>query len=81
VTFARTGLTVSWAPRFRTLLELSEECDVPTRYSCRSGVCHVCVTDVVAGTVDYVTPPLDPPAGDRALICCAAPHTDLVLDM
>ncbi|MGV9801436.1 2Fe-2S iron-sulfur cluster-binding protein [Mycobacterium sp. NPDC003449] len=81
VTFVRTGLSTSWSTRHRTLLELAEACDVPTRYSCRSGVCHICLTDVVSGDISYVTEPLDPPAPGTALICCAAPGTDVVLDL
>ena len=81
VTFARAGLTVPWSPRYRTVLELAEACDVPTQYSCRSGVCHLCATEVVTGSFDYVTDPLDPPAPGSALICCAAPSGELVLDL
>lgn len=81
VTFSRSGLTVGWSPQYRTVLELAEACDVPTRYSCRSGVCHVCVTGVVSGSVAYVEAPLEEPAAGSALICCAAPLSDLVLDL
>ncbi|OBA95600.1 sulfurase [Mycolicibacterium fortuitum] len=81
VTFARAGLTVPWSPRYRTVLELAEACDVPTQYSCRSGVCHLCATEVVTGSFDYVTDPLDQPALGSALICCAAPSGELVLDL
>jgi ferredoxin-NADP reductase len=81
ITFARTGLSVNWAPGFHTLLELAEACDVPTRYSCRSGVCHTCVTPVIEGTTDYSQPPLEEPADGTVLLCTATPHTDLVLDL
>ncbi|MFG1933374.1 MOSC domain-containing protein [Mycobacterium sp. NPDC048908] len=81
ITFARSGLTVQWSPRFHTLLELAEACDVPTRYSCRSGVCHTCVTAVIEGTADYREPPLDEPAEGSVLVCTTTPRTDLVLDL
>lgn len=81
ITFARSGLSVNWAPGFRTLLELAEACDVPTRYSCRSGVCHTCVTPVIEGTTDYSRPPLEEPADGTVLLCTATPHSDLVLDL
>ncbi|MGO9583132.1 MAG: MOSC domain-containing protein [Acidimicrobiales bacterium] len=42
ISFARAGLTVSWDPKFQSLLELAEACDVPVRWSCRTGVCHTC---------------------------------------
>ena len=81
ITFARSNLTVNWASDYRTILDFAEACDVPTRFSCRSGVCHLCVTGVVTGTTSYVQQPLEPPALDSVLICSAAPETDLVLDM
>jgi ferredoxin-NADP reductase/MOSC domain-containing protein YiiM len=81
ITFARSGLSVSWSPGFHTLLELAEACDVPTRYSCRSGVCHTCVTPVIEGTTDYSQPPLEEPADGTVLLCTATPRSDLVLDL
>ena len=44
VAFARSGLTVRWDPGYASLLELAEACDVPVRWSCRTGVCHTCET-------------------------------------
>ena len=81
VSFVRSGLTVPWRSGFGTLLELAEACDVPTRWSCRTGVCHTCETALLAGQVDYSLEPLDPPAEGSALICCSVPSADLVLDM
>ncbi|MEA2780495.1 MAG: hypothetical protein QOK29_2039, partial [Rhodospirillaceae bacterium] len=42
VSFARSGLNVRWGSAFQSLLELAEACDVPVRWSCRTGVCHSC---------------------------------------
>jgi ferredoxin-NADP reductase/MOSC domain-containing protein YiiM len=81
ITFARSGLTVSWSSDYGNLLDLAEACDVPTRFSCRSGVCHVCETGVVAGTATYLQSPLEKPDDATVLICSAAPETDLVLDL
>jgi ferredoxin-NADP reductase len=81
ITFARSGLSVNWSPGFHTLLEFAEACDVPTRYSCRSGVCHTCVTPVIEGTTVYTQPPLEEPADGTVLLCTATPHSDLVLDL
>ena len=44
VTFARAGLTVAFDEACASLLEMAEACDVPTRWSCRTGVCHTCAT-------------------------------------
>ena len=81
ITFARSGLSVNWSPGFHTLLEFAEACDVPTRYSCRSGVCHTCATPVIEGTTDYSQPPLEEPADGTVPLCTATPHSDLVLDL
>jgi ferredoxin-NADP reductase/MOSC domain-containing protein YiiM len=81
ITFARSGLTVNWSPDYASILDLAEACDVPTRFSCRSGVCHVCVTGVVAGAVTYVQSPLETPGDGEVLICSAVPRGDLVLDL
>jgi ferredoxin-NADP reductase/MOSC domain-containing protein YiiM len=81
ITFARSGLTVRWSDGYRSLLEFAEACDVPTRWSCRTGVCHNCITPVLSGSLRYSPDPLEPPGGDQALICCAQPNTDAVLDL
>ncbi|WP_236794519.1 MOSC and FAD-binding oxidoreductase domain-containing protein [Amycolatopsis sp. GM8] len=81
VTFTRSGLTVAWNDNYPAVLELAEACDVPTRWSCRTGVCHTCVTPVLSGTVRYRPDPLESPEPGEALICCSRPASDLVLDL
>lgn len=81
VTFARSGLTVRWPAGQRSLLDLAEACDVPTRWACRTGVCHTCTTPLLTGDVTYPTAPLEPPPDGEALLCCAQPATDVVLDL
>jgi MOSC domain-containing protein YiiM/ferredoxin-NADP reductase len=81
VTFARSGLTVPFAGGGSSLLEFAESCDVPTRWSCRTGVCHLCETPLLAGSVEYSPEPLEAPAPGNALLCCSRPTSALVLDM
>jgi ferredoxin-NADP reductase/MOSC domain-containing protein YiiM/ferredoxin len=81
VSFARSGLTVPWSDRYGSLLEFAEACDVPTRFSCRSGVCHMCATPLIAGETGYRPEPLDPPTDGTVLICSAQPRTGVVLDL
>ncbi|MFB9469438.1 MOSC domain-containing protein [Nonomuraea salmonea] len=81
ITFARSGLTVAWSPRHRSLLDLADACDVPTRWSCRTGVCHTCRTPLLSGDVEYAPDPLEPPPAGQALICCSRPRHDVVLDL
>jgi ferredoxin-NADP reductase len=81
VAFARSGLTVRWGADYGSLLELAEACDVPVRWSCRTGVCHSCETALMSGTVGYSPDPIDEPAEGSVLICCSQPSADLVLDL
>ena len=81
VTFARSGLTTTWSDAYASLLELGEACDVPTQWSCRTGVCHTCTTAVLSGEASYEPPPLEAPGDDELLICSSRPTTDLVLDL
>jgi ferredoxin-NADP reductase/MOSC domain-containing protein YiiM len=81
VSFARTGLNVRWEPTFHSLLELAEACDVPVRWSCRTGVCHTCETGLVAGKIGYRPDPVDAPAEGNVLICCSQPEGDVVIDL
>jgi ferredoxin-NADP reductase/MOSC domain-containing protein YiiM len=81
VSFGRTGLNVRWGSAFHSLLELAEACDVPVRWSCRTGVCHTCETGLMAGKVGYHPDPLDAPMDGNALICCSRPEGDVVIDL
>jgi len=81
VTFARSGMAVPFGDDWHSVLDLADACDVPTRWSCRTGVCHTCVTPLLSGDIGYAPDPLEPPANGQVLICCARPSTDIVLDM
>ena len=81
VSFARSGITAAWDPRFGSLLELAEACDVPVRWSCRTGVCHTCMTGLISGSITYHPEPLDRPATGNVLMCCSQPTADVVIDL
>jgi MOSC domain-containing protein YiiM/ferredoxin-NADP reductase len=81
VSFARSGIAARWRLEDQSLLELAEACDVPVRWSCRTGVCHNCESGLVSGSVSYQPDPLDPPAEGNVLICCSRPQSDVVIDM
>jgi ferredoxin-NADP reductase/MOSC domain-containing protein YiiM len=81
VAFARSGLTVTWASRYQSLLELAEACDVPAKWSCRTGVCHTCETGLISGAVSYQPDPIEPAADGNVLVCCSRPTEDVALDM
>ena len=65
ITFARSGLSVPFDTSQRSVLDFADACDVPTRWSCRTGVCHTCVTPLLSGDIGYAPEPLEP-AGRRA---------------
>ena len=81
VSFARSGITAAWDPKFASLLELAEACDVPVRWSCRSGVCHTCMTGLIAGSIIYNPEPLERPAPGNVLVCCSQPSAGVTLDL
>jgi ferredoxin-NADP reductase/ferredoxin len=81
IEFARSDLAIPWSTDYASLLELAEACDVPVRWSCRTGVCHTCETTLITGEVDYSPDPVEPPADGTALICCSRPRDNVVLDL
>jgi ferredoxin-NADP reductase/MOSC domain-containing protein YiiM len=82
VSFARSGIAVHWkASAYQSILELAEACDVPVRWSCRTGVCHNCESGLVSGAVAYEPQPLDKPADGNLLVCCSQPTSDVVIDL
>jgi ferredoxin-NADP reductase/MOSC domain-containing protein YiiM/ferredoxin len=81
VSFARSGLNACWNPKFASLLEFAEACDVPVRWSCRTGVCHMCESGFISGKVAYQPEPLEPPAEGNLLICCSQPQSDVAIDL
>ena len=81
MSFTRSGIAVRWDPAFQSLLELAEACDVPARWSCRTGVCHTCECILVDGAVAYRPEPLEPPAEGTVLTCCAQPLRDIEIDL
>ena len=81
VTFARSGLTVGWDPACDSILDLAERRGLNPDYSCRSGICNTCISDLTEGEVEYLEEPLDEPDPGRVLICCAKPKTSLVIEI
>jgi ferredoxin-NADP reductase/MOSC domain-containing protein YiiM len=82
VSFARSGIAAHWkASAYQSILELAEACDVPVRWSCRTGVCHNCESGLVSGAVVYGPEPLDKPADGNLLVCCSQPIRDVVIDL
>jgi ferredoxin-NADP reductase len=81
VSFARSAITARWDSEYASVLGLAEACDVPARWSCRTGVCHTCETALLAGAVSYDPEPLEPPADGNVLICSAQPTEGVIIDL
>jgi len=81
VSFARSGISTTWDPKYQNLLELAEACDVPVRWSCRTGVCHTCITGLISGSITYQPEPLERPIPGNALVCCSQPKANVILDL
>ncbi len=81
ISFARSGIAAHWKSSYQSILELAEACDVPVRWSCRTGVCHSCESGLVSGEVVYGPEPLDKPADGNVLVCCSQPLGDVVIDL
>ena len=81
VTFARSGIVAPFDTTNTSLLEFADACDISTRWSCRAGVCHTCVTGLLSGVVSYQPAPLEPPLTPKCSSAAHGPTTDIVLDM
>jgi ferredoxin-NADP reductase/MOSC domain-containing protein YiiM/ferredoxin len=82
VSFARSGVAAHWKGEgYQSILELAEACDVPVRWSCRTGVCHNCESSMLSGSVAYRPQPLEGPANGNVLLCCSQPVGDIVIDI
>ena len=82
IEFARSNLAIPWSGDYASLLDLAEACDVPVRWSCRTGVCHNCETHAHRRQPSTTTPTRSSPRPTgSALICCSRPHDDVVLDL
>jgi ferredoxin-NADP reductase/MOSC domain-containing protein YiiM/ferredoxin len=81
ISFARSGISAAWDSKYGSLLELAEACDVPVRWSCRTGVCHTCMTGLIGGSITYTPEPLEMPAPGNILVCCSQPKEDVTLDL
>jgi ferredoxin-NADP reductase/MOSC domain-containing protein YiiM len=81
VSFARSGVAAAWNSTYGSLLELAEACDVPVRWSCRTGVCHTCMTGLICGSIEYHPEPVERPASGNVLVCCSKPNANIILDL
>jgi ferredoxin-NADP reductase len=80
VGFARSGVSASWEPGHASILELAEANGVPAASGCRIGACHSCRAPVLDGRVRHEPEPPAPAPPGSALLCCAVPEGDVLID-
>ena len=81
VVFARSSVATTWQGAHGSLLELAEANAVPATSGCRIGACHGCRASILEGAVRHEPEPVEPPPAGSALLCCARPEGNLVLDV
>jgi ferredoxin-NADP reductase/DMSO/TMAO reductase YedYZ heme-binding membrane subunit len=81
VAFSRSGVTAMWDTGQESILELAEANGVHAASGCRVGACHNCRARVLEGAVRHDPEPLEPAPPGSALLCCAVPEGNVVLDV
>ena len=81
VVFLQSGTTAKWDAEYANLLDFAEDQGIFPDFSCRSGICHTCMYDLLEGEVEYAFEPLDPPYPGQVLLCCTRPKSNLVIDI
>jgi ferredoxin-NADP reductase len=80
VGFSRSGVEARWEPG-QSLLELAEANGVPAASGCRVGACHGCRAPVLEGSVRHDPEPIAAAPPGSALLCCAVPEGDVLIDV
>jgi len=73
VEFVESGVEQAWSAKDGSLLEFAESHGLTPEFGCRSGQCGACKTQLVAGTVSYLSEPTSPLKQGEVLLCCAVP--------
>lgn len=81
VTFALSGKTIAWDGKQPTLLEFAEAHGLSPDFSCRQGICSTCKCEILSGSVEYISEPLDLPDEGEILICCSRPSSDVTINI
>jgi len=81
VTFNRSGIAATWDPACESILDLAEKQGLSPDYSCRFGICHTCMCELIEGEIEYIDEPLSAPDPGHVLICCSRPKSNLVIDV
>lgn len=80
VTFARSGVTISWDSSCDSLLEFGELNGICIPSGCRAGRCGTCVTQILSGAVEYLAPPAIEPDPGFCNLCISVPKGNVEID-
>ena len=80
VSFARNGVTHTWDPRYKCLLEFAEAKGVSISAGCLYGDCGTCMTPLKQGAVGYNHPTEITPDEGCCLPCSCKPTSSITLE-
>jgi hypothetical protein len=81
IAFARSDVTIPWSNKYGTLLELAGSCDVPVRWSCRTGVCKPARRPSSRDQLDTTLIRWNPRPMEAYSSAAHSPATNVVLDL
>ena len=81
VSLVNSSVRCTWAHDSHSLLELLEGEGLVVPSSCRSGTCGTCEQKIEAGSVIYAEQPSYAVRPGYALLCCAQPESDVIIDL
>lgn len=73
VEFTDSKIEQAWSAKDGSLLDFAEAHGLTPEFGCRSGQCGACKTELVSGSVSYLTEPSSPLNEGEVLLCCAVP--------
>ncbi|WP_397427737.1 2Fe-2S iron-sulfur cluster-binding protein [Pseudomonas asiatica] len=79
VTFARSGVSVTWQPTDGTLLSFAEAKGLVLPAHCRAGICQTCECAVLDGKIIQLIDSCRAKTG-YALMCASVPGSDISID-
>lgn len=80
VLFKNSDVRIQWQAQQGSLLDVAQQQGIDASYGCRYGACEACQVNILQGSVSYQDSDIKA-AANKALLCCAIPNEDLVLEL
>jgi len=81
VKFTKSNKLIDWNDKHPNILDLAESIGLLPDSSCRMGTCFTCESRLIRGSIEYDPEPFIDVAGDKVLICCAKPASDIEIEI